>query len=59
MLLDPEQEVIVRLAYGFTTGRPMTDIEIAFELEIPRSTVQWMRTRAIEKMRRELGGSDE
>lgn len=59
MLLDPEQEQIVRMAYGFTTGRPMTDIEIAIELNIPRSTVQWVRTRALNVMREGLGGQHE
>lgn len=50
-LLTEEEAGIIRLAYGFTHGRPMTDLEIGVELGIPRSTVQWRREKALSKMR--------
>lgn len=52
LLSDKEREVI-ELAYGFR-GDPKADGEVADIVMRPRNTVKFQRTRALEKMRREL-----
>lgn len=52
LLSDAEREV-VELAYGFR-GEPKPDSEVADIVLRPRNTVKFQRTRALDKMRREL-----
>jgi RNA polymerase sigma factor (sigma-70 family) len=53
--VDPLEEKVCRLAYGFEDRDPISDAEIADELTMSRATTQRTRTRALDKMRSALG----
>jgi RNA polymerase sigma factor (sigma-70 family) len=53
--VDPLEERVCRLAYGFEDRDPISDAEIADELTMSRATTQRTRTRALDKMRQRLG----
>ena len=53
--VDPLEEKVCRLAYGFEDCDPISDAEIADELTMSRATTQRTRTRALDKMRSALG----
>lgn len=56
-VLDSEQRYVIRLAYGYETGKPMTDEEISaylhseFEVSMSRATVQRRRQSALDVLR--------
>jgi DNA-directed RNA polymerase specialized sigma subunit len=52
-LLRPHEREVIELAYGFR-GLPKADSEVADIVEVPRNTVKFQRTRALDKMRRGL-----
>lgn len=55
--LNSEQAFVIRLAYGYETGEPMTDLQIAhylheeFEVSMSRATVQRRREAALNVLR--------
>ena len=54
-VLAPREQVIIRLRYGLSGRRPLTQREIAKKLEISRSYVSRIEKKALEKLKEELG----
>jgi len=43
----PRDRLVLEMAFGFVSGEPMSDGEVAESLGLPRSTIQRIRTKAI------------
>lgn len=54
--LDAREREVVRLRYGLTDGDPRPQHEVAARLGISRSYVSRIEKKALEKLRRALGG---
>lgn len=53
-ILTPQEETIIRMYYGFDNSRGYTSDMIAKDLQISRQRVDFLRKRAIEKIRKDL-----
>lgn len=57
LLLPTVEQEIIRLAYGFETGGPWTDQEISAALDMPRSTVNWLKRKALATLKSQMKGT--
>lgn len=55
-LLPSEEQAVICLATGMYSGGPYTDEEIGRALDIPRSTCNWLKRKALATLKTQMRG---
>jgi DNA-directed RNA polymerase sigma subunit (sigma70/sigma32) len=56
VLLPTVEQRVIRLAFGYETGGPWTDQEISEAIGVPRSTINWLKRKALRTLEAQMKG---